>query len=135
MPAARKVATAAKLVATAAESSTVTKANRVRLSKVLAAKPGGRSASALAPVKQPKSNGAKPKKVKLVSNRYKIPETEYAQLTVLKKRLLELGISAKRGELLRAGLMLLVASGDAQVKKAVAKVQLAKTGRSVTKPN
>lgn len=135
MPAAKSVPAAAKLVATAAESSTVTRANRIRLSRVLAAKPVGKSAGAPARARQPKANGTKPKKLKMVSDRYKIPDNEYVQLTALKRRLLELGVSAKRSELLRAGLMLLVASEDAQVKKAVAKVQLAKTSRPATKAN
>lgn len=135
MPAAKNVSAAAKLVPTAAESSTVTRANRVRLSKVLAAKPAPRPAGMATSAKQPKSNGAKPKKLKLVSNRCKMPDHEYAQLGALKKRLLTLGISTKRSELLRAGLMLLVAMEDAPLKKAVAKVEVVRTGRTAAKAN
>lgn len=135
MPIARNVATAAKLVPTAVESSTVTRTNRARLSKVLAARPAEKPASSAMPAKQPESNGGKQKKLKLVSSRCKMPDTEYAQLSALKKRLLVLGIGVKRSALLRAGLMLLVDLGDGQLKKTMAKVDLAKTGRSATKAN
>lgn len=135
MPIAKKIATAVKLVPTAAESSTVTRANRARLSKVLATRPAGKPAIKPIPVKMATANGTKPKKRKLVSNRCKMPDTEYARLTALKKRLLALGIGVKRSTLLRAGLMLLVDLGDGQLKKAVAKVELAKTSRSATKAN
>ncbi|MCK9382548.1 MAG: hypothetical protein M0P95_15980 [Sulfuritalea sp.] len=135
MPAAKNAPTAAKLVPAAAEASTATRANRVRLSKVLAAKPGQKPVKVSAPAKQTKSNGGKPKKLKLVSNRYKIPDNEYAQLTAVKKRLLALGVSAKRSELLRAGLMLLVALEDVQLKKAVAQVELTRASQPATKAN
>lgn len=133
MPAAKTAATASKLAPSAAESSTATRPRRVRLSKALAAKPTAKPASTTTPATKPKSNGAKPKKLKLVSNRYKIPDNEYAQLTALKQRLLLLGTSARRSELLRAGLMLLVALDDAQLKKAVAKVEVIKSRRSPKK--
>ena len=135
MPTAKNVATLAKLVPTAAESSTVTRANRARLSKVLAAKPAAKPANSTLLTKPPKSNGGKQKKLKLVSNRCKMPDTEYAQLTALKKRLIVLGVGMKKSELLRAGLKLLVNMDDAQLKKAVAKVELAKTSRPATKAN
>lgn len=64
-------------------------------------------------------------KVEPRSERYTIPDNEYAQLTALKKRLLALGASAKKSQLLRAGLLLLMAMGDARLKTAVAKTELA----------
>ena len=73
--------------------------------------------------KQSQSNGGLPKKLKLRSSRYKLPESEYDQLTALKKHLLTLGISAKKSELLRAGLALMVSMTDAQLKAALASVQ------------
>lgn len=135
MPATRSVATITKFAPTAAESSTVTRASRARLSKVLAAKPVGKPAGSEAPARQPKSNGGKQKKPKLVSSRCKMPDAEYVQLTALKKRLLALGIGVKRSALLRAGLMLLVGLDDDRLKKTVAKVELAKTHRPATKAN
>ena len=135
MPAARTAATPAKLAPSAVESSTATSRGRVKLSKALAAKPTRKSAGTATPGGQKKPDGAKPKKFKLRSSRYKIPDNEYAQLTALKKRLLTLGVSARKSELLRAGLMLLVALDDPQLKKAIAKVDLVKTGLPPNRTN
>lgn len=77
------------------------------------------------PAKQSKRDETGSEKVKLRSERYTIPDNEYAQLTALKKRLLTMGISAKKSQLLRAGLLLLVPMGDARLKTAVAKTELA----------
>jgi hypothetical protein len=106
MPAAKTAATPTKLVPKAASPASATP-SRIRLSKAMA--------------KQ--SNGGLPKKLKLRSSRYKLPESEYDQLTALKKHLLTLGISAKKSELLRAGFALLVSLPDAQLKAALASVQ------------
>jgi hypothetical protein len=102
-------AAAKKLVPTATESTTATGTRRVRLSRALA---------------------TKPQKLKLVSDRYKIPDNEYADLMALKKRLLLLNVNIKKSELLRAGLMLLVAMGDIQLKKAVAKLKIVKAAQT-----
>lgn len=126
MPTAKTPATAKKLVASAAESTNVTRTRRVRLSKALAAKPAEKFAGMATSVTLPKPNGAKSKKLKLVSDRYKLPDNEYANLMALKKRLLLLGVDAKKGQLLRAGLMLLVSMSDIQLKQAVAKVEIIK---------
>lgn len=135
MPTDKNVATAAKLVPTAAESSTVTRTNRARLSKVLAAGPAVQPGSSARPAKKLTSNGGKQKKLKIVSSRCKMPDAEYAQLTALKKRLSALGIGVKRSALLRAGLMLLVNMDDGQLKKAVAKVELVNAAQPATKAN
>ena len=135
MPSARNVGTVVKLVPTAAESSTVTRANRARLSKVLAAKPAAKPASSATPAKRPKSNDSKQNKSKLVSNRCKMPDTEYAQLAALKKRLSALGIGVKKSTLLRAGLMLLVDMDDGPLKKAMAKFELINASRPAANAN
>lgn len=128
MPAAKTAATSAKRVPAAAESRTLAKPGRIRLSKALATKPAGKPADLKAPAVLKKPNGATLKKFKLRSNRYKIPDNEFAQLTALKKRVLALGVIAKKSELLRAGLLLLVTLDDVQLKKAVAKVDFVKIG-------
>ncbi|MDP2822082.1 MAG: hypothetical protein Q8O52_05305 [Sulfuritalea sp.] len=81
------------------------------------------------PAKQRKSNEAKAQNLKPGSNRYKLPDEEYAQLTALKQRLETLGTRVKKSELLRAGLVLLVAMNDAQLKKAVSRAGLIEVGR------
>ena len=125
MSAVTAAASTPKLVTSVAESSTATAARRVRLSKALAAVPTDKSARKRPPAKQSKRDETGSGKVKLRSERYTIPDNEYAQLTALKKRLLTLGVSAKKSQLLRAGLLLLVAMGDARLKTAVAKTELA----------
>lgn len=121
MSAVTVAASTQKLVPSAAESSTATGVKRVRLAKALAARPAEKPARKHTPAKQSKRDEAAPKKVKLRSKSYTIPDNEYAQLTALKQRLLTLGVSAKKSQLLRAGLLLLVTMGDARLKTAVAK--------------
>jgi len=128
MPAAKTAATPAKLAPSAAESGAAIRPRRVKLAKALAAKPTGKFPGTTTPEGQNKADGAKLKKFKLRSNRYKIPDNEYAQLTALKKRLMTLGVSAKKSELLRAGLMLLVALDDAFLKKAIARMDFVESG-------
>jgi len=130
MPMAKTAAATKKLVPNAAESTTATGTRRVRLSKALVAKSAGKSAGMVTPASLPTPNGAKPKTLKLVSDRYKIPNDEYAQLEALKKRLLLLGVGTRKSELLRAGLMLRVAMGDIELTKAVAKLRIIKVARS-----
>lgn len=110
---------ARKLVPTAAEASKGTRAGRIRLSKALAAKPA-------LTVSGP--GGAKPRKSGRVVGRCKIPAHEHEQLSALKKRLLALGMDIKKSQLLRAGLMLLVAMDDVQLRKSVAGVKFTTVG-------
>jgi hypothetical protein len=84
----------------------------------------------------------KPKKIKVVRDSFTIPKPEFEQIDALKKRSLSMGISVKKSELLRAGLLVLRAMSDAAFKSAVATVPVLKTGRpeavqakaAVTKP-
>lgn len=62
------------------------------------------------------------RKAALVRERFTLPEIEYDQLAVLKKRLSERGISTKKSELVRAGLMLLAALDDDELQALLAKV-------------
>lgn len=80
--------------------------------------------------KSPKVEKAeKPKKVKVVRDSFTIPKPEFEQIDTLKKRSLSMGISVKKSELLRAGLLVLRAMSDAAFKSAVATVPVLKTGR------
>lgn len=71
----------------------------------------------------------KPKKTKLVRDSFTIPKAEFAVLQDLKQRAGKAGMSAKKSELLRAGIMALAAMGDAAFAAAVAAVPPIKTGR------
>ncbi|MEY8689307.1 MAG: hypothetical protein AB9M53_05445 [Leptothrix sp. (in: b-proteobacteria)] len=70
-----------------------------------------------------------PAKLKLVRDSFTMPETEYAQLAVLKRRALGLAHHAKKSELLRAGIAALVALDDAALLQALQAVPPLKTGR------
>lgn len=80
--------------------------------------------------KPPKADKVeKPKKVKVVRDSFTIPKPEFEKIDVLKKRALALGVSVKKSELLRAGLLVLSGMSDAAFKAAVATVPVLKTGR------
>lgn len=71
----------------------------------------------------------KPEKIKMERDSFTMPKDEYAQLSLLKSRLTALGQPAKKSELLRAGIKLLVAMSDNTLKTTLAKVPVIKTGR------
>jgi len=71
----------------------------------------------------------KPNKMKMARDSFTMPKDEYAQLANLKNRLAELGQPAKKSELLRAGIQLLVAMTDVRLKAAMAAIPVIKTGR------
>lgn len=71
----------------------------------------------------------KAKKVKLVRDSYAMPENEYAQIGELKKRLAAMSVDAKKSELLRAGVAVMAALNDAELKRVMARVERIKTGR------
>lgn len=76
---------------------------------------------------------AKPKKPRLVRDSYAMPENEYAQIAVLKKRMAALGSEAKKSELLRAGIAVLAALNDAELKAVMVRIERIKTGRPAKK--
>ena len=104
----------------------VKKTEAVKPAAKVAAKPVAKTAAK--PVAKP-VKVEKPKKPKLVRDSFTIPEGEYAQLATLKKRLLALGVAAKKGEIMRAGLALLAAQKDAELSAELKKVTPLKTGR------
>lgn len=71
----------------------------------------------------------KVRKPKLVRDSYAMPEAEYAQIAVLKKRMGGLGGEVKKSELLRAGVAVLAALNDAELKAVMDRVERIKTGR------
>ena len=80
-------------------------------------------------MKQEATKAAKARKVKLVRDSYAMPDNEYAQIGVLKKRLSGLGSDVKKSELLRGGIAVLAALSDAELKAAMGRVERIKTGR------
>jgi hypothetical protein len=85
---------------------------------------------------QPKSKAVvqpaaeqKLKKPKLVRDSFTFPKDEYQAIAGLKQKALSLQHSAKKSEILRAGLMLLNGLNDKAFLAALAKVPALKTGR------
>jgi len=71
----------------------------------------------------------KVKKPKLVRDSFTIPKDEYVVIELLKLRAGKLGQSAKKSELLRAGIKALAAMSDIAFKAAMSNVPTIKTGR------
>lgn len=97
-----------------------------------AVKPLVRSAvkAASKPVTPPKTDKtSKDKKPKLVRDSFTIPKAEYAVLDELKQRTGKLLATAKKSELIRAGIKALAAMSDAAFLTALKAVPAIKTGR------
>jgi len=71
----------------------------------------------------------KPKKIKLVRHSFSMPETEYAQIALLKKRIADFGGKARRSELVRAGIAALAAMNNVELTTIMASVDRIKPGR------
>lgn len=76
-----------------------------------------------------KESKVKTRKAKMERDSFTMPKDEYAQITILKARLLALGQPAKKSELLRAGIKLLAAMTDNTLKTTLAAIPVIKTGR------
>jgi hypothetical protein len=78
--------------------------------------------------KNKKEDKSKDKK-KVIRDSFTIPENDYALIKTLKQRFLDLGISVKKSELLRAGLHALHNMSDEHIKKTIGSIEIVKTGR------
>jgi len=124
---AAKAAPAAKVVKKPVAKATKPKSAPVEKPTAEIKQPLGKPAKAK---KEPKAEKpVKAKKVKLVRDSYAMPETEYAQINVLKKRLAGLKQEVKKSELLRAGIAVLCALNDAELAAVMGHVERIKTGR------
>ena len=92
-------------------------------------KAASKPATKAKPVATKRVTKIKALKVKMERDSFTMPKEEYAQLTLLKARLMALGQPAKKSELLRAGIKLLVAMSDNTLKATLAKIPVIKTGR------
>jgi hypothetical protein len=131
--AAKKTASTARPIARPAARPTSR-----RKPAVVAKKQASPTASAAAPAAANPAPAAAPqapakvdkvKKPKLVRDSFTIPKAEYGAIEALKQRSVKMGLSPKKSELLRAGLMLLASLDDAGLSKALAAVPAIKTGR------
>jgi len=77
----------------------------------------------------PEEKSKRAKKEKVVRDSFTMPKSDYAKIAHLKEACLEAGISVKKSELLRAGLLLLASVPIKQLLSAVSAVETVKTGR------
>jgi hypothetical protein len=91
------------------------------------AKPVIEPAAALEQAKAAKP--AKIKHAKLVRDSFTMPEAEHVVIAGLKKRCLNLGVAAKKSEVLRAALVVLSRLSDADLAKEIQVLAVIKTGR------
>ena len=76
-----------------------------------------------------KTREDKPAKTKVVRDSFTMPWDDYAKLAELKRRLQEVGVHAKKSELLRAGLHALARLDPEHLTLAVARLEPIKAGR------
>ncbi|WP_260464121.1 hypothetical protein [Burkholderia sp. Bp8963] len=69
------------------------------------------------------------KKEKVVRDTFTMPRSDYEKITLLIQRCLDAGVSVKKGELLRAGLILLASVPKKHLLAAVSAVERVRTGR------
>lgn len=62
------------------------------------------------------------KKEKVVRDRFTMPKSDYEKIVALKQKCLDAGVSVKKSEILRAGLVLLEASASKRLLAAVSAV-------------
>lgn len=87
-------------------------------------------AAEAAPVSAPAEAKAKrSKKDKVVRDSFTMPKSDYEKIATLKKKCLEAGVSVKKSELLRAGLLMLESAAPKRLLAAVSSVEAVKTGR------
>jgi hypothetical protein len=77
----------------------------------------------------PEDKVKRPKKEKVVRDSFTMPKSDYEKISLLKQKCLANGVHVKKGELLRAGLLILEKANIEQLTAAVAAVETVKTGR------
>jgi hypothetical protein len=98
--------------------------------KEVAPQPAARSAAG-GPPRQDK----KDKRAKVVRDSFTMPEGDYARIAELKKTCLAGGVSVKKSELLRAGVLALAGLAPANLLAAIGALESVKTGRPVKDPD
>ncbi|MFM0466753.1 hypothetical protein [Paraburkholderia strydomiana] len=69
------------------------------------------------------------RKEKVVRDSFTMPKSDYEKIAALKQKCLDAGVSVKKSELLRAGLLMLEAAALKRLLAAVTAVEAVKTGR------
>ncbi len=82
-----------------------------------------------AELQQVAKNPKKEHKKKVVRDSFTMPQNEYAKIAEIKKICLKAKMHVKKSEVLRAGLILLAALDQGQLKRALGSLEKIKTGR------
>nr|WP_253190248.1 hypothetical protein [Paraburkholderia phenazinium] len=69
------------------------------------------------------------KKEKVVRDSFTMPKSDYDKIAALKQKCLDAGVSVKKSEVLRAGLLLLEGATSNRLLAAIAALETVKTGR------
>jgi hypothetical protein len=77
----------------------------------------------------PEEKAKRTKKEKVVRDSFTMPKSDYDKIAALKQKCLSNGVHVKKGELLRAGLLILEKATVEQLIGAVGAVEAVKTGR------
>jgi hypothetical protein len=72
---------------------------------------------------------AKPKKGKVITDSFTMPESEYELIAAIKKRCIVKGLAVKKSEVLRAAISGFAALSDNNVLSALKALDIIKTGR------
>lgn len=121
-----KKAASAEKAATVKKAASVEKAATVKkAAKKVETGPTIRKAVKPSPVVKAK----RAKKDKVVRDSFTMPKSDYEKIAALKLKCQEAGVSIKKSELLRAGLLMLEAASPKRLLAAVSAVEQVKTGR------
>ncbi|CAN0617440.1 conserved protein of unknown function [Burkholderia multivorans] len=120
-----KAADAVKVSAEAAAKPASTKAAKKKRAN------GAEAAAEKATTEKaaPETKTKRQKKEKVIRDSFTMPKSDYEKIAALKQKCLEAGVSVKKSELLRAGLLMLEAAADKRLLAAVEAVETVKTGR------
>lgn len=104
-------------------------APEVKPAKTKAAKKAAKAPANATSESTAEAKAKRPKKPKVVRDSFTMPKQDYDKIQALKQKCLEAGVSVKKSELLRAGLIMLEAAAEKRLLAAVAAVETVKTGR------
>jgi translation initiation factor 1 (eIF-1/SUI1) len=83
-----------------------------------------------APVKAAvRAKAKRARKDKVIRDSFTMPKSDYEKIAALKQKCLAAGVSVKKSELLRAGLLMLESAAPKRLLAAVSAVEQVKTGR------
>ncbi|WP_368623401.1 hypothetical protein [Paraburkholderia sp. BR13444] len=90
---------------------------------------GAKPVEAEAPSRAVDVKAKRAKKDKVVRDSFTMPKSDYEKIAALKQKCLDAGVSVKKSELLRAGLLLLDSAPTKRLVAAISAVETVKTGR------